>query len=96
MFRYYTNIVSQATRNLARGTLMTGLSLIGFGILIILLPAVFIFIAAGLFFFAGLGVIATAVKMFLAQRKMDRLNQDEAGAYRKNVRIHIEGRDEDF
>ncbi len=90
MFRYYTNIVSQATRNLARGTLMTGLSLIGFGLLIVLLPAVFIFIAAGLFFLAGAGAVATAFKMFLSQRKIDRLNRDDSRAYRENVRIHIE------
>ncbi|MFA5554926.1 MAG: hypothetical protein WCZ89_00935 [Phycisphaerae bacterium] len=97
MFKYYyTNIVSQATRSWARGTLMFGLFLIGLGVLILLLPAIFVFIAAFLFFITGAGAVGTALKMFFAQRKIDKLNQDDTEAYRKNVRIHIEDNSDEF
>lgn len=90
MFRYYTNAVSQATSSFAKGALLLGLFLIGFGVLILALPAVFAFLAAMFFFICGAGAVSTAVKIFLTHRRMDRLNQDDTDAYRKNVRIHIE------
>ena len=92
-FRFYTNVISQASKNFATGIFITGLLLIGFGIVIIALPELFAILAAGVFFIAGLGCTATAVKIFLVQRKIDKFCSDDSEAYRKNVQIHIE---EDF
>ncbi len=89
-FRFYSNIVSQASRRIAAGMLLTGLSLIGFGLLIYLLPRVFAILAAILFFAAGGGVCITALKIFLAQRHIDRATRDASDDYRQNVRIKIE------
>lgn len=83
-------MVSQAGKRFAAGALTTGLMLIGFGILIIALPAIFIFIAASLFFLAGLGCVSTALKIYLANRQIKKMTQDDSEGYRKNVRIHGE------
>ncbi len=90
MFRYYTNMVSQASRTAAAGIFSVGLLLIGFGFLIYLLPKFFATLAAIVFVAAGSACSATALKIFLAQRKLDKFTSDGSGAYRKNVRIHIE------
>jgi len=90
MFRHYTNAVTQASRKVATGILMTGLMLIGFGVLILALPAIFAFLAAMVFFIAGLGCASTALKIFLANRHFKKVSDDPDEAYRKNVRIHIE------
>lgn len=68
-FRFYTNMISQASRSLASIILIVGLLLIGFGIIILAFPEVFAFIAAGLSFVAGLILCTTAVKIYLAQRR---------------------------
>ena len=70
--------------------LIVGLLLIGFGIIIMALPEIFAYLAAAVFFIAGLGCGITAIKIFLAQRKIDKLSSDDSNAYRKNVQIHIE------
>ena len=67
-----------------------GLLLIGFALLIYALPKFFATLAAIVFFVTGLGCGITAVKIFLAQRKLDKLGSDDSDAYRKNVQIHIE------
>ena len=54
-FQFYTNVIRQASRRLAGGIFITGLALIGFGLLVYWLRDIFAFIAAGLFVFAGLG-----------------------------------------
>jgi hypothetical protein len=65
--------------------------LIGFGFMIYLLPKFFATLAAVVFFIAGLGCGITAVKIFLAQRKIDKMSSDDGiTGYRKNVRIHTE------
>jgi phage-related minor tail protein len=89
-FRLYTNLISQASRNAAKGILTVGLLLIGFGGIILALPEIFAFLAAAVFFVAGLGCATTAVKIFLAQRKFDKTNSDGSDDYRTNVKIHLE------
>ncbi len=89
-FRFYTNAISQASKTVAAGMFVAGLVLIGFGFMIYLLPRFFATLAAIVFFVAGLGCGVTAVKIFLALRQLDKLDSDNSGAYRKNVRIHTE------
>jgi hypothetical protein len=89
-FRFYTNAVSRASRGVASGIFITGLLLIGFGVIIYALPELFATLAAIVFSVAGLGCLITAVKIFLAQRKLDKLDPDDSQGYRKNVQIHIE------
>ena len=89
-FRFYTNAISQASRAVAAGIFIAGLILIGFGFMIYLLPKFFATLAAIVFFVAGLGCAITAVKIFLAQRQLDKINSDDSMVYRKNVRIRTE------
>ncbi len=87
-FRFYTNILSQASRGMASGIMVVGLLLVGFGVLIIALPHLFAYLVATIFFVAGFGCAATAAKILWAQRRMDRFHADDLDVYRKNVRIH--------
>ncbi|MHC4865219.1 MAG: hypothetical protein ACYTEX_14115 [Planctomycetota bacterium] len=93
-FRFYTNAISQASRSVAAGIFIVGLLLIGFGVIIVALPEVFAFLAAAVFFLAGLGCGITAFKIFMAQRRLDRASRDAGDAYRDNVQIHIEDHDD--
>ena len=88
-FRFYTNAISQASRNFAAGLFIVGLLLIGFGFLVYILRELFAILFAAVFCIAGVGCGITAVKIFLAQRRLDR-RIDSAEPYRENVRIHIE------
>ena len=91
-FRFYTNLISQASRSFASGVFVVGLVLIGFGVVILALPEIFAFLAAAVFFFAGLGLAITAVKIFLAQRRLNNMMRDDSDGYRKNVQIrHTNG-----
>jgi hypothetical protein len=89
-FRFYTNVISQASRTIAAGIFIVGLVLIGFGFMIYLLPRFFATLAAVVFFVTGAGCGFTAVKIFLAQRKLDRLNSDDSQGHRKNVQLRTE------
>jgi uncharacterized membrane protein len=89
-FRYYSNAVSRASRNVAAGIFITGMILIGFGFMIYLLPKFFATLAALVFFIAGIGCGITAVKIFWALRKIDQANSSPSEDYRENVQIHIE------
>jgi len=89
-FRFYTNAISQASRNFAAGLFIVGLLLIGFGFLVYILRELFAVLAAIVFFVAGIGCGITAVKIFWAQRKLDKINSDDSPPYRENVQIHIE------
>ena len=89
-FRFYRNAVSQASRAFAKGTFITGLLLIGFGVLILALSEIFVFLAAGVFFIAGIGCAITGVKIFMSQRRFEKNNSEVAEGYRQNVRIHID------
>jgi len=95
VFRFYSDQLSQATRGVAAWIFMAGLFLVGFGLLVILLQDVFVFIAAGLFFLFGFWVMVYAVKLYLAARRMGKSVGDEgAEAYRQNVNVRIEHRQE--
>ncbi|MGA0395442.1 MAG: hypothetical protein ACO3MW_15460 [Rhodospirillales bacterium] len=76
----------QATQGLAKGSLITGLFLIGFGMLVFVLRDLFAFIAAAIFFMAGFSAIAYAIRLFILQWKM---RKDKA-VYREGVEVHFE------
>jgi len=89
-FRFYTNMMSQASRSAASGILVVGLLLIGFGALILALPELFAFLAAAVFFLVGGGCATIAIKILWVQWRLDRMTSDDGSdAYRKNVRIHL-------
>ncbi len=88
-FRFYTNAVSQASRNFAAGLFIVGLLLIGFGFLVYILRELFAILFAAVFVIAGVGCGITAFKIFLAQRRLER-RIDSSEPYRENVQIHIE------
>ena len=92
-FRFYTNVLSQASRTVAAGIFIVGLTLIGFGFMICLLPKLFATLAAIVFFLAGGGCAVTAVRIFLAQKKLDATDSQDGAVYRKNVQVR---RDEDY
>ena len=93
-FRFYTNMLSQASRNFAAGLFITGLLLIGFGFLVYILRDLFAVLAAIVFFVTGLGCGITAVKIFWTLHKMEKAAGDDTEPYRKNVQIHIEHHEE--
>ena len=90
VFRYYTNAISQASRNVAAVIFIVGLLLIGFGVIIVALPELFAYLMAGVFFVAGIGCGMTAIKIFWAAAKLDRAGSEPSEPYRENVQIHIE------
>jgi len=94
-FQFYTNMLSRASRSVAAGIMIIGLLLIGFGTLIMALPELFAYMAAAVFFIAGLGCAIAAIKIFWIQRQIDRFDTDDVDVYRKNVRIHT-GNHQDF
>jgi hypothetical protein len=83
-------VISQASRNFAAGLFITGLLLIGFGFLVYILRDLFAILASIVFFVTGVGCGITAVKIFWAQRKLDKINSKDPQGYRENVQIHIE------
>jgi hypothetical protein len=90
-FNVFTNVVSAASRRIAGWLVFVGLLLAGFGVLIISYPKFFATLAAIVFFIAGGGFIAAAVKIYMASVRLKKTMQQDSDAYRKNVRIHIEG-----
>jgi membrane protein implicated in regulation of membrane protease activity len=86
-FRLYTNWLSQASRNAAAAIFVTGLLLIGFGVIIVALPELFAMLAALVFFIVGIGCAATAVRIFIAHRRLEKLNREDRDTGRVNVRI---------
>ena len=90
VFRYYTNAVSHASRNVAAAIFIVGMMLIGFGFMIYLLPKFFATLAAAVFFIAGIGCGITAVKIFWTAHKIDKADSEQHEPYRENVQIHIE------
>ncbi len=90
IFRFYRDAISQASRSIAATILIVGLFLIGFGVVILAAPAIFAFLAAMIFFIAGIGCAITAAKIFWAQRQFGKLTPDDSQAYRRNVQIRME------
>jgi hypothetical protein len=87
-FRFYRDAVSQASRSIAAAIFIVGLLLIGFGVIILALPEIFAFLAAAVFFIAGIGCAITAAKIFWAQRQIDKFEASDSEPYRENVQIH--------
>ncbi len=89
MFRFFFSgpFARQTAGNLAKGSLMTGLLLIGFGMLVFILRDLFALLAAVVFFIAGFSAIGYAVRMFIVSY---RLRKTENPPYRDNVEIHID------
>jgi len=94
MLRFYSNAVSQASRTVASAIMIVGMLLIGFGVLIAALPEFFAYLAAAMFFMAGVGCGITAIKIFVSQRKIDQYSGESPQVYRQNVRIHSEQHDD--
>ncbi len=70
---------------------IVGMLLIGFGFLVYILRELFAVLFSIVFCVAGLGCGVTAVKIFLAQRKFDKMSSDDSTTgHRKNVQIHTE------
>ena len=88
MFFHYTNAVSQASRGFAKGLFMLALLLVGFGVVILAFPEIFAFLAALVFFIGGLGCAGTAIKIYLVQKRFDKMNSPDSEEYRENVGIH--------
>ncbi len=88
-FKFYTNMLSRASRQMAAGIFILGMLLTGFGFLIYLLPKLFATLAALFFFFLGAGCIVMGLKLLWVQHKLDKLSRDEGGDYRENVRIRV-------
>jgi len=93
--QFFTNMVTQASRKVAGGIFATGLMLIGFGVLIYVMPKLFATLAALVFFAAGLATCMTALKIFSFQYRINRDISHESNEYRKNVRIHDDDDNED-
>jgi len=83
-------LISSASRSVAAGVFTTGLALIGFGLMIYLMPRLFAALIAVILFVAGLGCMITAGRIFLSRKKLDKINSDGSQAYRENVKIHFE------
>ena len=75
--RFYTNAVTQASQGIAAAIFIVGLVLVGFAFMIYLLPKFFATLAAIVFFVTGLGCGITAVKIFLAQKRVKRIDWDD-------------------
>ncbi|HDS85450.1 MAG TPA: hypothetical protein ENN97_09690 [Phycisphaerales bacterium] len=88
MFRFFYrgDPFSQAAKSLAWGAFITGLLLIGFGMLVFILRDLFAFLAAAIFFLAGFSAIGYAVRLMIARHTMK--NSDNL--YRDNVEIHFD------
>ncbi len=90
-FRFYSNMLSQASRTLAASILTVGLLLIGFGMLIMALPQLFAFLAAAVFFLAGVACAVVALKIFWAQHRFNKQMSHDSDVYRENVVVHRDG-----
>jgi hypothetical protein len=96
IFRFYSDAIRQASRSLAAAIFIVGLLLIGFGVLIMVFSEIFAVLAALVFFVAGVGCGITAIRIFLAQRELGKLDSADSQPYRRNVRIHSEEDHYDF
>lgn len=84
-FFFQDDPVRQAGKSIAKGSLVLGLCLIGFGMLVFILRDIFAFLAAAVFFMAGFSAIGYSIRIFWASRRMNKSEDD----YRENVQIHI-------
>ena len=83
------NPFRQATKGMAKWALITGLILIGLGMLVWVLKEIFAIIAMILFFMAGFSAIGWSIRLFILQWKMRKDNS----VYREGVEVHFEDSD---
>jgi hypothetical protein len=89
MFRFFVegkNPFRQVTKEAAMVSLVTGLFLIGLGLLVWILKEIFAIIAMIIFFMAGFSAIGWAIRLFIAQWHM----RKDKGIYREGVEVHFE------
>ncbi|MHC5089688.1 MAG: hypothetical protein ACYSO4_00090 [Planctomycetota bacterium] len=88
MFRMFFqgNPFRQATQGLAKASLMTGLFLIGLGMLVWWLKAIIAIVFMIIFFIAGFSAIGYAIRLFIMQWKM----RKDQSVYREGVEVHFE------
>jgi len=70
IFRFSNQTLSQTSKAMAIGIFMLGLMLISLGVLVAAFPKVFAYVVAGLLVAAGVGVSATALKIYLMHRRL--------------------------
>ena len=80
------NPFRQVTTGMAKGSLITGLILIGLGMLVWVLKEIFALIAMILFFMAGFSAIGYSARLFILQWKMKKQNN----VYRQGVEVHFQ------
>ena len=80
------NPFRQATQGLAKASLITGLILMGLGMLVWWLKAIIAIVFMIIFFMAGFSAIVYSVRLFIMQWKM---RKDKA-VYREGVEVHFE------
>jgi len=88
------NQINRASRSAAGWFFTTALVLFGIGFLIFILRDIFAILFTAIFFAAGIGCFSIAVRIFFAQRRLDKLDRNSNQSYRKNVRIHVEEHDD--
>ncbi|ARN57864.1 hypothetical protein [Sedimentisphaera salicampi] len=90
-FKFYSDMIGNATKKVAGIFLAVGLALLGFSILLFVFKMVFIFIAAAVFIAAGIWCVGTAIKIFMSVGG-SKYRDSEQTEYRENVRIHYHNR----
>ncbi|MEN6309501.1 MAG: hypothetical protein ABFD91_17275 [Anaerohalosphaeraceae bacterium] len=86
MFRFFFSrpVSNQISSTLIRGSILGGLFLIGFGLLVFVLRDLFAFLAAAIFFLAGFSAIGYGIRMWIVMYKVNKSDK----SYRENVTIH--------
>jgi hypothetical protein len=89
--KFYTNILSLASRKVGGWFFIIGLLLIGFGFLIWVLRELFALLFAAFFASLGVACIVMSIRIFWSRRRLQKHIMDDSElGYRKNVRIHVE------
>ena len=88
MFRMFLNgnPFRQATQGLAKASLITGLFLIGLGMLVWWLKEIIAIVFMIIFFITGFSAISYALRLFILQWKM----RKDKSVYREGVEVHFE------
>lgn len=89
LFNFYSNSFNQISKGFAKGLFVTGLLLIGFGILVWIFKEVLALIAAAIFVVVGFLCCFNAVRIFISTMKAGQSGQDKNGRS-DNVKIRIE------
>ena len=80
------NPFRQATQGLAKASLITGLILMGLGMLVWWLKEIIAIVFMIIFFMSGFSAIVYSIRLFILQWKM---RKDKA-VYREGVEVHFE------